>query len=143
MTDPLTLALGEDALIDLHNELDDLRSEVQAHRDGVGHLAEDPMHAGQPVHVAYRYDDGEPVFHLQRTHQDMPLWFCPADLALTIGAKDGSEPARCVKCGAGGDLGPALYEEQAGCRSWSASYGGQYDGPCLITGSDGCECDDS
>jgi len=48
------------------DETADLRDaeELRAWRDGVGRLAEDPMHAGQPVPVAYRFDDGEPVQHL-------------------------------------------------------------------------------
>lgn len=56
MTDVLTLALGEDRLSDLQAELDDLRAEVKAHRDGLFHVALDPMHAGQVVEEHYNHD---------------------------------------------------------------------------------------
>jgi hypothetical protein len=146
MTNPLTLALGEDALTDLHNELDDLRGEVQAHRDGIGHLAEDPIHAGQPVHVGYRYTDGEPIYRLQVTHADAPLWQCERCRKLTLGPADGNLPNRCLGCDEGAeiDLSPLLYPTSVECREVASIGGGRYtDVPCLIAGSDGCECDEA
>jgi hypothetical protein len=109
--------------------------ELQSYRDGFNQPTQDPMRAGQPVHTTYEYNGDEPRYFLQVTHRGMLLWFCPSCLQVTVG-----EPTGCGRCGTDGDLGPVLYEEQAGCRSWSANYGGQYEGPCLIAGSDGCEC---
>lgn len=137
MTDPLVRALGEDALADLQGELEDLRIEVQAHADGIGHLAQDPMHAGQLVHV-YDYSNGEQNYRLQVTHAETPVWQCSECRKLTVSP----DPAQCAGCGKDADevIGPLLYEQDAACRSWSADYGGQYDGPCLIAGWDGCNC---
>jgi hypothetical protein len=118
------------------------REELQAHRDGIGHLAEDPMHAGQPVHEIYSHEDGESKWWLQVTHQGMPLWSCACCGKLTIGPPGWGAPEKCSGCvyGTKDDLAPLLYDVTAKCRSWTASYGGQYDGECLIAGSDGCEC---
>lgn len=134
MTYPNLLTTDEKA------ELEDAE-ELQAHRDGIGHLAEDPMHAGQPVHEVYRHEDGESHWWLQVTHADQPLWSCMVCSKLTIAARD-TTPDTCVGCGAVATLTPLLYEPTAKCRSWTKSYGGQYDGPCLIAGSNGCECDE-
>jgi hypothetical protein len=137
MNDPLTLALGEDALSDLHAELDELRAEVKAHRDLVGHLAEDLPHAGQPVHVEYRYTDGEPIYRLQVTHADHLLWQCNRCRKLTLG----DEPA-CVGCGLNAieAFEPLLYPQPVQCRTVESAGVSPYDGPCLIAGSDGCDC---
>lgn len=138
MTNPLTLALGEDRLSDLHAELEDARAEIQAHRDGIGHVAEDPMHAGQPVHVSYGRNDDEPVYHLQITHQDMPMWQCDDCYKLTLGVQDGGEPDACAGCGAEGVFAAVMYATPVVCRSRVMRQG-----PCLIAGSDGCECPDA
>ncbi|MEU4558393.1 hypothetical protein AB0F72_08385 [Actinoplanes sp. NPDC023936] len=123
---------------------DDDRAELEAHRDGVGHLAEDPMHAGQPVHEIYSHADGESRYWLQVTHQGMPLWSCACCGKLTIGPPGSGAPERCAGCeyGTADDLGPMLYETQAACRSWTASDGGQYGGACQIAGTDGCQCEE-
>lgn len=141
MADPLTLALGEDRLSDLHAELEDLRAEVQAHRDGLFHVALDPMHAGQVVEEHYDSRTGEPIYHLQVTCQGVTVWGCAECQKLTISA---TWPQRCWGCGADGNTncGQETYETPATCRSWSTDRGGQYDGPCLIAGSDGCDCDE-
>jgi hypothetical protein len=131
MTYPNLLTTDEKA------DLED-REELQAYRDGLGQLAEDPMHAGQPVHVVYG-EDGEPAYWLQVTHQGHPLWSCQACSKLTVHLRPGT-PDKCVSCGAVDTLTPLLYETSAACLSWSASYGGQYDGECLIAGTDGCDC---
>lgn len=68
-----------------------------------------------------------------------PLWSCAACSKLTLGSGT-AEPKSCLGCGAEGDLGPVLSETSAACRSWTKNYGGQYDDPCLIAGSDGCDC---
>ncbi len=113
------------------------RDELEAHRDGIGHLAEDPMHAGQPV---WRLPDdlaGEPRYRIQVTHTDLPLWQCDHCRKLTLG----NLPARCAGCGLDGDgLSPLLYGRAAACRSWGAEHGGGYDGDCQIVGWDGCIC---
>lgn len=118
------------------------RAELDAHRAGIGHLAEDPMHAGQPVHPIYSHADGEDHYWLQITHNGLPLWSCACCAKITLGSADGGTPARCLGCehGTADDLGPVLYPIRAACRSWAASYSGQYDGPCLIPGVDGCDC---
>jgi hypothetical protein len=118
VTDPLTLAAGEDRLSDLHAELENLRAEVQAHYDGIGHLAEDPMHAGQPVHEELNWADGEPHYWLQVTHQDMPLWTCAACQKVTLTVK--GEPQKCAGCGAVESCGPLLYQARVYCRSSTA-----------------------
>jgi hypothetical protein len=113
------------------------RAELQAFRDGAGQLAEDPMHAGQPVIETFDWHEGEPSYWLQITHAGVSLWSCQACMKVTIGAE---EPDACVGCGAADMLAPLLYDQRATCRSWSKGHGGQYDGECLIAGSDGCEC---
>jgi hypothetical protein len=113
---------------------DEERAELQAHRDGIGHLAEDPMHAGQPVHEEIRYSDGEPVYRLQITHAFTPLWQCCECRKLTIGTV-GYDPVACVGCGLVEVLAPLLYPTVVECRRVTGRAG-----PCLIAGSDGCEC---
>lgn len=140
MTDALTIALGEDRLSDLQAELDDLRAEVKAHRDGLFHVALDPMHAGQVVEEHYNPSTGVNVYYLRVTCQGVPVWGCAECQKLTI--SDEEWPARCSGCGADGEtnMGQETYEKPATCRSWNADRGGQYDGPCLIAGWDGCDC---
>jgi hypothetical protein len=118
-------------------ELEDA-AELQAYRDGLGQLAEDPMHAGQPVHeCSNAWDDAK--YFLQVTHQDMPLWGCQVCAKHTL-TTTRVEPEKCAGCGSVDSCEPLLYPAAAACRSWTKSYGGEYDGPCLIAGSDGCEC---
>lgn len=120
---------------------DEDHAELQAYRHGRGQLAADPMHAGQPVHECSNvWDDAK--YYLQVTHQGMPLWSCACCSKLTIGPPGWGAPEKCAGCehGTADDLGPALYESPAACRLWPTNHGGQYDGPCLIAGSDGCEC---
>lgn len=134
MTYPNLLTTDEKA------DLEDAE-ELQAHRDGIGHLAEDPMHAGQPVHAVYIYADDETKYWLQITHADMPLWNCMCCGKLSISQAGTARPERCAGCGEHPDcLTPLIYEGPAACRSWAERDGGGYDGPCLIAGSDGCEC---
>jgi hypothetical protein len=137
MNDALAYALGADHAADLVAELDDLRAEVQAHRDGIGHLAEDPMHAGQPVHVEYRCSDGEPIYRLQVTHADQPLWQCVRCRKLTLG-----NPGACVGCGLNAieAFEPLLYPTLGECRTVASAGATPYEEPCLIAGSDGCDC---
>lgn len=115
---------------------DEDHAELQAHRDGIGHLAEDPMHTGQPVHMEIRYTDNEPIYRLQATHGMTPLWQCGRCRKLTIG----TSPAACMGCGLNATeaLAPLLYDEPVTCRSFSGRAG-----PCLIAGFDGCECDEA
>lgn len=112
---------------------------ADACRHGSRHVVEDPMHAGQPIHVEYRYLDGEPVYRLQITHRDMLLWYCESCQKVTVG-----EPDRCAGCGIDGDhhigLSPLLYPTAVRCRSSGPEFGGPYEGACLLAGSDGCEC---
>ncbi len=132
---PLDL-LAVDAREDAH--------ELQAWRDGCGRLAEDAMHAGQPVHEIYSHDAGESKWWLQVTHGGQPLWSCACCAKLTISPAGQGAPEKCAGCehGTADDLGPLLYPNPAACRSWAEAYGGGYSGPCLIAGSDGCECED-
>jgi hypothetical protein len=111
-------------------------TELQAHRDGIGHLAEDPMHAGQTVWRLPDLDDGEVRYRLQISHADAPLWQCDGCRKLTLGP----DPDRCVGCGRDdGALSPLLYEKAATCRSWAGS---NYTGDCQIAHWDGCVCPD-
>jgi hypothetical protein len=128
------------------HELAELQADVQAMRDGAGQLTIDPIHAGQPIVEIYSYDAGESTYWLQTTHQGMPIFSCCVCMRVTLG-KPGrpgeyTKPVGCAKCGTdyGDDLTPHLYDNRVACRSWSATDGGQYDGPCLIAGSDGCDC---
>lgn len=122
-------------------EINELREELQAHRDGIGHLAEDmPGSCPQPIHET-RNETDEPSYWRQVTHQGMPLWSCQVCSKLTL--TTGAEPAKCAGCGAVDTCGPLLYPESVVCRSWLNNRRGQLapvDGPCLIAGSDGCEC---
>lgn len=119
------------------SELDELRAELDAYRDGFNQPTRDPMHAGQPVHESVSYDGAELRWYLQVTHRGLPMWSCAVCQQVTLG-----EPTGCVKCGTdhGDDLGPVWYADDASCRSWFSASGPLYDGPCLIAGSDGCEC---
>lgn len=126
-------------------QLAELRDELQAYRDGRNQLTVDPMHAGQPIVEIYEYAEGESSWWLQETHQDLPIFSCMVCCQVTLGRVSGGKVVRpngCTKCGTDhtDDLTPHLYEQKAACRSWSANYGGQYEGACLIAGSDGCEC---
>jgi len=117
------------------------RAELQAHRDGIGHLAEDPMHAGQPVHQDVDYANGEPRYRIQVTHAETPVWQCDSCRKLTVSP----DPDRCAGCGKDADevLLPLLYDLDAVCRSaWPVERGGSYDGACQIAHWDGCCCAD-
>lgn len=112
------------------------RAELQAHRDGIGHVAEDPMHAGQTVWRLPDLDDGEPRYRLQVSHGGIPMWQCDSCRKLTLGPN----PDRCAGCGADDDsLSPLLYDQPAVCRSWPDV---NYDGDCQIAHWDGCQCPD-
>ncbi len=127
-------------------EINELSAELTALRNGHGQLTIDPIHAGQPIVEVYSYSEGESTYWLQHTHQELPVFSCCVCGQVTLGKPDGpgkaARPFGCRKCGTdhADDLAPHLYDNPAACRSWSANYGGQYDGPCLIAGSDGCEC---
>lgn len=112
------------------------RAELAAHRAGVGQLAKDPMHAGQPVWRLPDLDDGEARWRLQITHTDIPIWQCGLCRRLTLG----TSPDRCAGCGVDGDmLEPLLYDKPATCRSWPNV---TYPGDCQIAHWDGCVCTD-
>lgn len=121
------------------DQIAELRAELDMYRQGMNQLTIDPMRAGQPVHETFDWHEGEPRYYLQQTHRGMPIFSCAVCDQVTVG-----EPTGCVKCGTdhGSDLTAHLYETRGACRSWAANYGGQYDGLCLISGSDGCECPD-
>lgn len=131
MTHPNLLTTDEKA------DLEDAE-ELQAHRDGVGHLAEDPMHAGQPVHMEIRYQDGEPIYRLQVTHAGVPLWQCDQCRKLTLTA----DPSACVGCGVNAieAFGPLLYPAPVECRTVASAGTTPYGELCLIAGSDYCDC---
>ena len=120
------------------------RAELEAYRNGYGQLAKDAMHAGQPVHPIYSYEDDETRYWLQITHAYQPLWQCHVCGKGNLGPWDGAAPARCVGCDHGGadDMTPLLYADTAACWAWTAKDGGQYDGSCLIPGTDGCGCEE-
>lgn len=119
---------------------DEERAELQAWRNGHGQLAQDPMHAGQLIHQASNPWD-EAQYYLQITHAGLPLWHCAVCSKVTLSSADGA-PESCVGCNSVDTLGPMLYPRTVACRSWRDGDGGQYDGPCLIAGSDGCQCID-
>lgn len=115
------------------------RAELQAWRDGLFQVALDPMHAGQVVEEGHDSRTGEPVYYLQVTHQGITVWDCAECQRYTVSE---TWPERCAGCGADGstNLGQLTYEKPATCRAAMAIYADDYDGPCLIAGSDGCEC---
>lgn len=132
MTYPNLLTTDETA------ELEDLER-LRAWDDGVGRLAYDPPAPGRPIHVVRNYSDDEPTFHQQETAGGLPVWVCADCGKLTVGAS----PARCVGCGHEETEGDEWLSEVLGialeCRSWDNGY----DGPCLIAGSDGCDCEET
>lgn len=111
----------------------DILAELQDYRDGLGQLAYDPPAPGRPVEIVYRPED-EATYHQQATAAGPSVWCCACCTKLTVG----ESPERCAGCGvdADGCLGAVLTEALV-CRSWGTSY----DGPCLLAGSHGCECE--
>lgn len=129
MTYPNLLTTDEKA------DLEDAE-ELQAHRDGIGHVAIDHLHAGQCVFPMYD-QAAEVRYRLQMSHAETPLWSCDACHKLTVSP----DPQRCAGCGADdGHLEAALYDGWVVCKSRTEHEGGGYDGPCLIAGWDGCDC---
>lgn len=111
--------------------------ELAQYRAGMFQLVYDPPTAGQPVSETRDHTD-EPAYHLQRCHRGTPVWFCCGCLGVSVGT-----PAACP-CGMDADdHGPVLDTVASACRTWIDSYGGGYTGPCLIAGSDGCNCPDA
>lgn len=81
------------------------RHELEAYRDGLGQLAEDPPGLDSPRFAASAGPDS--AIHLQVTHRGVPVWVC-ANLCgrVTVTA---APPGSCGGCGGQDSLSEALY----------------------------------
>lgn len=114
------------------HELAELNGELDAFREGMGQLAYDKPHKGQPLHTEYDWHSDEPRDYLQFTYRTEPAWSCMVCLKVNLGV----ETTVCAGCG-NEDLTPMLHGPVF-CRA----LGDGYDAPCLVLGHDGCQCPD-
>jgi hypothetical protein len=85
--------------------IDELRSELDAYRNGMLQPTIDPPTAKSP-RIEGSTSGGDYALHLQQTHRGMPVWICASCVKVTIAS---ANPRTCLGCGGEGDLGACLH----------------------------------
>jgi hypothetical protein len=90
------------------HDLEELRGELEAYRNGMLQLAIDLPGPHAPRIPAVDCEDGLPALHLQETHLGVPVWICGNCVQLSVAAL---RPVACPGCGDRDSLNASRYRD--------------------------------